>query len=265
MDTLQINPQSRKGHKYVLVLIDDYSHFNHIYPLTEKSQAAEYIKSYLMEIKNKLDTTPAFLNTDCGGEFSSQSLVNFLTRQGISLERGPPELPHTNGVTERFNQTLLSKMRCLLGQSNVPVSYWEEAAAHAFLLLNLLLHKHLMMKTPISVLNTKNFSIEPEVDLKRPIPFGMKVTVENSTHSSKIKPQGEIRVSHDYTLSARNPSLSMNQPASVLPNVSSLRIKLRIPSSKPEELRIPLPVSQPPNQSLSVKHRSRPAHPPVTH
>ncbi|MBW0497179.1 hypothetical protein O181_036894 [Austropuccinia psidii MF-1] len=131
MDTLQINPQSRKGYKYVLVLIDDYSCFNRIYPLTEKSQATEYIKSYLMEIKNKLDTTPSFLHTDHGGEFSSQSLVNFLTVHGISLERGPPESPQTNSVAERFNQTLLSKMRCLLGQSNVPISYWDEAAAHA--------------------------------------------------------------------------------------------------------------------------------------
>ncbi|MBW0560127.1 hypothetical protein O181_099842 [Austropuccinia psidii MF-1] len=188
MDTLQINPQSCKGHKYVLVLIDDYSCFNCIYPLTEKSQAAEYIKSSLMEIKNKLDTTPAFLHTDYGGEFSSHSLVNFLTGQGISLERGPPELPHTNGVAERSNQTLLSKMRCLLGQSNVPISYWDKAAAHAYLLLNLLPHKHLMRKTPISVLNTKKFSIEPEVDLKRLIPFGMKVMVKISTTSSNIKP-----------------------------------------------------------------------------
>ncbi|MBW0491221.1 hypothetical protein O181_030936 [Austropuccinia psidii MF-1] len=129
MDTLQINLQSRKGHKYVLVLIEDYSRFNRIYPLTEKSQAAEYIKSYLMEIKNKLDTTPAFIHTDHGGEFSSQSLVNFLTGQGISLERGPPELPQTNGVAERFNQKLLSKMRCLLGQSDIPISYWDEAKA----------------------------------------------------------------------------------------------------------------------------------------
>ncbi|MBW0496443.1 hypothetical protein O181_036158 [Austropuccinia psidii MF-1] len=283
-----INPQSCQGYKYVLVLINDYSHFNRIYPLTKKSQDAEYIKSYLMEIKNKLDTTPAILHTDRGGEFSSQSLVNFLPRQVISLEWVPPKSPQTNGVAERFNQTLLSKMRCLLGQSKVPVSYWDKAAAHESLLLNLLPHKHLMMKTPISVLNKNNCSIKPEVDFKRLIPFGMKVTVKISNPSLKIEPRGEvlraltfekysdglrllnlktgkIRVSRDYTLSAPNPSLSMKQPASVLPNVSSLRIKLRMPSSKPDEVLTPLPVSQPPNQSLNVEHSSRPAHPPATH
>ncbi|MBW0498668.1 hypothetical protein O181_038383 [Austropuccinia psidii MF-1] len=249
MDTLQINPQTHKGHKYVLVLVDDYSRFNCIYLLTEKIQAAEYIKSYLMEIKNKLDITPEYLHTDCGGKFSSQSFVNFLTGQGILLKRGPPKSPETNGAAERFNQTLLSKMRCPLGKSNIPISYWDEAAAHASLLLNLLPHKHLLMKTPASVLNKKNCSIEPEIYLKRIVPFGMKVTAKISNPSSKIEPQGEmvqaltferysdglrllnletgkIRVSRDYTFRAHNPTPSMNQPVSALPNMSSLRIKL---------------------------------------
>ncbi|MBW0468623.1 hypothetical protein O181_008338 [Austropuccinia psidii MF-1] len=215
-----------------------------------------------MEIKNKLDITPAYFHTDRGGEFNSQSLVNFLTRQGIYLERGPPELPQTNGVAERFNQTLLSKMRCLLGQSNVPVSYWDEATAHASLLLSLLLHKHLKMKTPISVLNKKDLLIKPKVYLKRLIPFGMKVIVEISNPSSR-RETGKIRVSRDYTLSACNPNLSMNQPASVLPEVSSLRIKLQVPSSKPEELLTLLPVVQPPSQSFDLEHSSRPAHLPA--
>ncbi|MBW0588087.1 hypothetical protein O181_127802 [Austropuccinia psidii MF-1] len=159
-------------------------------------------------------------------------------------------------------------MRCLLGQSNIPISYWDEAAAHASLLLNLLPHKNLMMKTPASVLNKTNCSIEPEVDLKRLVPFGMKVTAKISNPSSKIEPQGEIlraltfekysdglrllnletskiRVSRDYTLTAHNPTPSMNQPASVLPNASFLNIKLRIPSSKPEEQpNIAQPLSQ---------------------
>ncbi|MBW0469796.1 hypothetical protein O181_009511 [Austropuccinia psidii MF-1] len=286
MDTLQINPQTHKGHKYVLVLVDDYSCFNRIYLFTGKSQDTEYIKSYLMEIKNKLEITPAYLHTDRGGQFSSQSFVNFLTGQGISRKRGPPESPQTNGVAERFNQTLLSKMRGLLGQSNIPISYWDEVAAHASLLLNLLLHKHLMMNTPASVLNKKNSSIKPEIDLKRLVPFGMKVTAKISNPSSKIEPQGEIlqaltferysdglrllnletgkiRVSCNYTLRAHNPTPSMNQPASVLPNVSSLRIKFQIPSSKPEELSTQSSAAQPSNQSSNVDHNSRPSYTPT--
>ncbi|MBW0566595.1 hypothetical protein O181_106310 [Austropuccinia psidii MF-1] len=239
-----------------------------------------------MEIKNKLDIIPAYLHTDRGGEFSSQSFVKFLTGQGISLERGPPESPQTNSLAERFNKTLLSKMRCLLGQSNIPISYWDGAAAHASLLLNLLLHKHLMMKTPASILNKKNRSIKPEIDLKRLVPFGMKVTGKISNPSSKSEPQGEIlqsvtferysdglrllnlqtgkiRVSRDYTPRVHNPTPSMNQPVSALPNVPSLRIKLRIPSSKPEELSTQSSVAHLSNQSSNIDHNSRPSYTPA--
>ncbi|MBW0539497.1 hypothetical protein O181_079212 [Austropuccinia psidii MF-1] len=240
-----------------------------------------------MDIKNKLYLTLAYLHTDHSGEFSSQSFINFFASQGISLERGPPESPQTNGVAERFNQTLLSKMRFLLEQSNIPVSYWDEAAAHASLLLNLLPHKHLTMKMPACVIRKKNCLIKPEVDLKRLIPFGMKVMAKISNPSSKIEPQGEvlqalkikkysdglrllniktgkIKVSRGYTLSARSPTLSMNQQASVLLSVSSLRIKLRIPTSKPEELSNKSQLIQVSNKSPEVELYPKTAHNPAT-
>ncbi|MBW0526203.1 hypothetical protein O181_065918 [Austropuccinia psidii MF-1] len=71
---------------------------------------------------------------------------------------------------------------------------------------------------------------------------------------------GNIRVSHDYILTAHNPTLSMSQPVSVLPNVSSLIIKLQIPSSRPEELSTQSSSAQLPNQSLDVEHNSRPTY-----
>ncbi|MBW0523917.1 hypothetical protein O181_063632 [Austropuccinia psidii MF-1] len=166
-------------------------------------------------------------------------------------------------------------MRYLLGQSNIPVSYWDEAAAHASLLLNLDPNKHLMMKKPVYVLRKRNCLIKPEVDLKGLIPFGMKFMAKISNPSPKIEPRGEvlraltfkeysdglpilnietgkIKVSCNYTLSAHSPTLSMNQPASVLPSVSSLRIKLQIPSSKPEELLNQSPPIQVSNQSPHI-------------
>ncbi|MBW0512354.1 hypothetical protein O181_052069 [Austropuccinia psidii MF-1] len=212
MDTLQINPPTCRGYKYVLVLIDDFSRFNRIYLLSEKAQAEERIKTYLMEIMNKLDITPAYLHTDCRGEFSSQLFLNHLASQGISPERGPPESPQTNGVSERFNQTLLSKIRCLLGQSNIPISYWDEAALHASLLLNMLPHKHLNMESHITVLKRKKSLIEPEIDLNRLVPFGIRITTEIVNPTSKSVPRGEVLQ-----------ALTFERP--------SLKIKLRVPAS----------------------------------
>ncbi|MBW0478163.1 hypothetical protein O181_017878 [Austropuccinia psidii MF-1] len=240
MDTLQINPPTRRGYKYVLVLINDFSRFNRIYLLSEKGQAEECMKTYLMEIKNKLDITPAYLHTDRGGEFSSQSFLNHLASQGISLERGPPESPQTNGVAERFNKTLLYKVRCLLGKSNIPISFWDEAALHASLLLNMLPHKHLNMDSTTTVLKRKHSLIEPEINFHRLVPFGIRITTQIVNPTSKIAPQGEvlraltferysdglrllnletgkIRVSRDYRPAANTVMPTMHQPSSALP------------------------------------------------
>ncbi|MBW0563613.1 hypothetical protein O181_103328 [Austropuccinia psidii MF-1] len=286
MDTLQINPPTRKGNKYVLVLIDDYSRFNRIYLMSEKGQAEGHIKSFLMEIKNKLDITPAYLHTDRGGEFSSKLFIDFLTSHGISLERGPPESPQTNGVAEQFNQTILSKIQCLLGQSNIPVSYWDEAANHASLLLNLLPHKHLMMKTPAGLLASKHCLIEPEVNLDRLIPFGIKVTTRIPNPVSKIEPRGEIlraltlekysegmrllnletgkiKVSRDYVVTAKNPTLSVNQPESLLPSgpecqppIPSPCQNVRRSESSKEYAYVPYYKEEPRNISSSISEEN---------
>ncbi|MBW0531098.1 hypothetical protein O181_070813 [Austropuccinia psidii MF-1] len=121
IDMLQISPATEQGIKYVLVIVDDYSRFNCIHFMSKKDQAQTNIVSYLNELQNKVNVTPAFVHTDRGGEFDSNSFRQVLFKRRISLEQGPPESPQTNGVAERFNQTLLSKIRCLLAQSKIPI------------------------------------------------------------------------------------------------------------------------------------------------
>ncbi|MBW0538500.1 hypothetical protein O181_078215 [Austropuccinia psidii MF-1] len=156
MDTLEISPPSHRGFRYVLVIIDDFSRFNRIFLMTEKSKAEGYVMSFINEVNNKLGITPGYIHTDWGGEFDSKTFWHSLLTKGISLERGPPHSPQTNGVEERFNQSLLVKIRCLLAQSNVPISYWDEAALHASLLLNLLPNQYLQMMFSLNIVLLSN-------------------------------------------------------------------------------------------------------------
>ncbi|MBW0536023.1 hypothetical protein O181_075738 [Austropuccinia psidii MF-1] len=109
------------------------------------------------------------------------------------------------------------------------------------------------MKSPTSTLCDRNCSIEPETNLNRLVPFGIKVTTKIINSSSKTEPRGEIlwalnfekysdgvrllnletgkiRVSQDFTPIVINPTLSMNQPQQVLPTTSLLTVKLHIPT-----------------------------------
>ncbi|PLW56451.1 hypothetical protein PCANC_04875 [Puccinia coronata f. sp. avenae] len=54
MDVLQISPPSKTSLKYILVIIDDYSCFNQIYLMKNKSKSESKILLYINEIVNKM-------------------------------------------------------------------------------------------------------------------------------------------------------------------------------------------------------------------
>ncbi|MBW0554946.1 hypothetical protein O181_094661 [Austropuccinia psidii MF-1] len=252
MDTLQVTPINRKGQQYVLVLVDDYSRFNRIYMMDKKSDAETCIEAYLNKIKHKLNIIPAFLHTDSGGEFSSKTFLSNLKSKGICREQGPPDSLQTNGVAKRFNQMLLTKMRCLLGQLNIPIKYWDEAANHASVLLNHLPHRSLDMDTPCNVLLKENCNIEPIINIDRFIPFGMKVLVKKQRTEAKLDEAGEtlraltfekysdrlrlldprsggIRIPRDYSVSTKQIKIELRNPEIILPKESSQILKLTLP------------------------------------
>ncbi|MBW0534763.1 hypothetical protein O181_074478 [Austropuccinia psidii MF-1] len=182
VDTLEITPATAQGVKYVLVIVADYSRYNRIYLMTPKNQAQGNIMEFMHEIFNKVNTRPAFLHTDRGGEFDSTLFQQFLFDKGISLEQGPANSPQTSDIAERFNQTLLTKIFCLLSQSQILICMWNEASCHSSLLLSLLPHKAIGMNSPYEVLSWNNMILEAPIGLEKLIPFGYKTIV----HVQKI-------------------------------------------------------------------------------
>ncbi|MBW0531193.1 hypothetical protein O181_070908 [Austropuccinia psidii MF-1] len=185
-NTLEISPTTKKGYRYILVLIDYYTRFNHIYLIQSKDQLESMIISYFNKIKNKLNITPEFLHSDCGGEFTSTKLKDYFLKSGTSIEQGAAQFPQTNGVAECFNNTLLSKIQCLLCQSRIPITYWDEAAQHASLLLNHTPHRFLKFETPSNKLKEHNTWLEPGLDYSKLIPFEYKFHVLKLTNTSKV-------------------------------------------------------------------------------
>jgi hypothetical protein len=58
----------------------------------------------------------------------------------------------TNGVTERFNQTLIASVRVLLFDSGLPLSMWAEAITYAVFTKNRMPHASLSGKCPLEVI-----------------------------------------------------------------------------------------------------------------
>lgn len=129
--------------------------------MRNKSDSESRIITFVQQIKNQLRITPAFLHCNRGGEFGSAKLISFLKSRGISLKQGPGNSPQTNGLAERFNQTIITKIRCVLAQSAVPISHWDEAACYSSTLINLLPSKAIKWASPVHVFRPTSSKVLP--------------------------------------------------------------------------------------------------------
>ncbi|MBW0477166.1 hypothetical protein O181_016881 [Austropuccinia psidii MF-1] len=163
-----------------------------------------------------------------------------LKGRGICFEQGPPSSPQTNGVMERFNQSLLSKMRCIIVQSNVPTYLWNEEAEHASFLLNQLPHKYLKFKYQIDKLDEFNSRLEPRIYFNKTLPFDPQT--------------GQIKITQDYSVSPNPISAVIQQPENSIPQDSTVGILLKFPShDEPPKQKLPIQESIVENQNCLLE------------
>ncbi|MBW0534219.1 hypothetical protein O181_073934 [Austropuccinia psidii MF-1] len=77
------------------------------------------------------------LVSDRGGEFLNHQFKKLSKECGFEHIMSPAETPQHNGFSERANQTILEKARCILSHSSLPNSYWAKAVNTATLLSNI--------------------------------------------------------------------------------------------------------------------------------
>lgn len=131
-----IKPVSPDGKKYFITFIDNFSHFAVVYFMANKSEAIEKFKEYLAMVKNKFKIVPERIRCDNGGEYISHEFKNLCKQNGIKLEYTIPRTPEQNGISERYNRTLLDKARCLIIDAKMDKEFWKEAVATAAYLGN---------------------------------------------------------------------------------------------------------------------------------
>src|SRR5271169_3692134 len=129
------------GAKYVLTFIDDFSHFAFIYFLAWKNEVFVIFKRFKIFIETKIECKIKTLHSDRGGEFISLEMKAFLEEEGIVHEKTALYTLQSNGVTERFNCTLLEGERALFFMANIPSTLWADLAASAVHIRNRLPHQ----------------------------------------------------------------------------------------------------------------------------
>ena len=72
------------------------------------------------EVKRQYNKEIKWVRLDNGGEYGSSELNTYIESKGLLFQPTVPYSPESNGVAERINRTLISKVRAILIDSKIP-------------------------------------------------------------------------------------------------------------------------------------------------
>jgi transposase InsO family protein len=95
--------------RFVLIFVDDFSHFTWIYFLRQKSEVFQHLKDFKALVETQSGEKIKFLRTDNAGEYVNHEIHNLFHEAGIQLHHTFPYTPQQNGVAEWKNISLKDK------------------------------------------------------------------------------------------------------------------------------------------------------------
>ena len=104
---------SHGGSRYYMSIIDDFSRRVWVYILKHKSEAYDTFKVWKTAVENQTGKKVKRLRTDNGLEYCADIFNDFRRIEGIQRHHTVVHTPHQNGLAERFNRTVLERVRCM--------------------------------------------------------------------------------------------------------------------------------------------------------
>ena len=115
-------PASKKGNKYLLTLIDEYSRFPFAYPCRDMTS------STIIQCFNHLFSIfgmPDMVHNDRGTDFLSKETQDYLLNKNIATSKTSRYHPQGNGQVEKLNGTLWKSIQVTLHSRKLQQSDWE--------------------------------------------------------------------------------------------------------------------------------------------
>jgi transposase InsO family protein len=122
------------GHVYSCSVYDQYTCYGEMLLLTAKSEVNINPRYTMYRWQRQTGLKVKCIRTDKGKEYEG-SLQRFLRREGIIHRRSAGYTLDQNGVAERYNRTVIEKVRAMLNEFKLPTFFWGEAMGTASNLL----------------------------------------------------------------------------------------------------------------------------------
>lgn len=113
--------RSSRGHEYILVVCDYATRFPEAFPL--RTITAPAVLRCLVQLFSRVGV-PDEIVTDQGTNFTSRLLQLFHQQLGISAIKTTPYHPQTDGLVERFNQTLKKMLQKFVADTGRDWDQW---------------------------------------------------------------------------------------------------------------------------------------------
>jgi len=147
------------GNYYGLVVVDDFSRYTWTLFLVTKDEAFSAFKKLAKTIQNEKNYTFASIKTDHGREFQNENFEMFCEKFGIQHNFSALRTPQQNGVVERKNKALEEIARTLLNETNLPEYFRADAVNTACYVLNRVLIRPILKKTPYELFKERKPNI----------------------------------------------------------------------------------------------------------
>ncbi|HEY5813547.1 MAG TPA: reverse transcriptase domain-containing protein [Terrimicrobiaceae bacterium] len=123
------------GAKYMLTFTDDFTRKSWIYLVKARTELYGKFREWQTEVERQSIEKLQAIRCDNAREYRALA-VDLKQRNGVLVEFTTPYTPEQNGVAERLNRTLTTKIRAMLSGAEIPTELWGEAAYTACYLHN---------------------------------------------------------------------------------------------------------------------------------
>eukprot|EP00798_Chlamydomonas_sp_ICE-L_P016736 gene16736-biopygen25671 len=103
-------PCGLNGHKYFVTVRDRFSGYSMVKAVHEKKEAATFIIQCIESLERGTTFTVKAIRLDRGGEYTSTSLLSYLSSKGIIAQHTATECSASNGTAERLNLTIMDRV-----------------------------------------------------------------------------------------------------------------------------------------------------------
>ncbi|WVZ97913.1 hypothetical protein U9M48_043415 [Paspalum notatum var. saurae] len=187
MDTVGPSRVRSVGGKwYVLVIMDDFSHWSWVHFMESKDKVFEFVHDLVLRLRNELGLAMRALRSDNGSKFKNDRFKTFCHNQGLEHQFPSPYVLQQNGVVERKNRTLVEMARM------TPRKFWAEAINTACYVSNRIFLRAVLNKTSYEL----RFGRQPKVSHLRV--FGYRCFVLKQGNLDKFEPRSSIGVFLGY-------------------------------------------------------------------